>query len=81
MGFDTKEGEGKPDCQPAGRKEQAGITASMVAFGVIKFEVPAISARQSGPAILPTPLAACASPTPRALSRTGTPGHHVSSYY
>ena len=24
MGFDTKEGEGEPDCHPAGRKEQEG---------------------------------------------------------
>jgi hypothetical protein len=55
----------------AARNRTAGITASTVALGETRLEVPAISARQGGPAILPTPFDACAKPTPRALSRTG----------
>jgi hypothetical protein len=43
---------------PAAKNRKAGVTASMVALGEIRFEVPAISARHNGPAILPTPLAA-----------------------
>src|SRR5260221_10178334 len=55
----------------AARNRNAGVTASIVAFGVIRLDAPAMSARHDGPAILPTPLAAWARPTPRALSRTG----------
>ena len=40
------------------RNRKAGSTALAVAFGETKLPAPAISARQSGPRILPTPFEA-----------------------
>jgi hypothetical protein len=71
MCLDPEEQKGQPDQRHTCRQEQKPpVNAPSVACGEMMLLVPAITAIESGPSILPTPFAVWPRPEDRAPSRT-----------
>jgi hypothetical protein len=72
MHLDAEECEGDASDEGTARQEdEGGQHRAAVALGETTSPPPAMSARHSGPKILPTPFIPWASPIARALSCTG----------